>query len=57
MNWIIAIIVTIIYLCLMVFRKEKKSGGYISLDLGFVFEQILITIAYLIFWIVWLIVN
>lgn len=57
MNWIIAIIVTIIYLCLMVFRKEKKSGGYISLDLNFAFEQILITMAYLIFWIIWLIVN
>lgn len=56
MNWIIAIVVSIIYFSLMIFRKEK-SCGYISLDLGFAFEQLLITIAYLIFWIVWLIIN
>ena len=55
-KWIIVIVVSAIYLILNFIRKEENSGGSYAFDLAGCFYHIMLLVAYMIFWIVWLII-
>lgn len=54
-KWIIAGVATLIYL-IFLFRKREEPTGYFPVDVEGAFGNIIGTMLYLVFWIIWLII-
>lgn len=56
LKWILVIIFSLAYIIPLVMRKPGRGGDMFSGDLEGLIIGILLTLAYAIFWIIWLII-